>query len=199
MPRRSTRSRPYERRRRTRRARKQHQHGGDAGQNALINWFQAAQALHAAPPAATIAQRDPRLQLPVGGGPTLSNYYPPYLGDIVTNIAIGLGDGERIQSFPQFARAIEYVEKNDKDFFEFMTELEKDLRTLYMSQVQGITGTPVAFYLSNPTPSVTPFLWIAYSHLPDGDLEPRAPVLGDLEVLKKTPTANPAAPSPQVQ
>ncbi len=195
MPRRSTRSRPYERRRRTRRARKQH--GGDAGQNARINWFQAAKALHAAPPAATIAQRDPQLQLPVGGGPTLSNYFPPYLGDIVTNIAIGLGNGERIQSFPQFARAIEYLEKNDKDFFTFLTELEKDLRILNMSQVQGVTGAPPPFNLSNPAPPVTPFLWIAYSHLPDGELEPRAPVLGDVTDL--VPKANLVAPSPQVQ
>lgn len=127
------------------------------------------------------------------------NYYPPYLGDILTNIAVGLGDS--IQTYAQFIGAMEFLRSNDKDFFVFMTELEKDLRIFYQGNVVGETDSIPPVNLADQTQTKTPFILIAYANLPPGSAEPRVPVLGDVADIPvgPTPIGIPAVPSPQAQ
>lgn len=193
--RRSTRSRAYERRRRTRRAPRQ-QRGGEL--HALRIWLTAAGELHEKAPTpeqsefATALQK-PELALAPGTGPALESYIPPFLSDIMTNTAVSIGElmgGRRITSGAELTAAMQYLREKEKSFYSLVVGLETDLRKVYLSQVRGQTlptPFPVISLADAPTEK-TPFVWIAYANLPDGTLEPRVPVLGNLEDLKDTPT-----------
>ena len=194
--RRSTRSRAYERRRRTRRAPRQ-QRGGEL--QALRSWLTVAGELHEKPPTSEqqgfgTVLRKPELTLTPGSGPTLEGYTPPFLSDIMTNTAVGIGEfmgGRRITSGAELTAAMQYLREKDKPFYSLIVGLEIALQKAYLGQVRGQTlpePFPVVSLADTPTDK-TPFVWIAYANLPDGTLEPRVPVLGSLDDLKESSVA----------
>ena len=188
--RRSTRGRPYERRRRTRR-----QRGGANGAPTLSAWLSAAQEFYKAGATARpslVELRKEELTLTPGAGPELAGYYPKYLSDIMTNVAVSLGD-QRIQAIAEAAAKMNNLKESDPEFYSLLFELEVDLRIAFATEVdrtatskQAIEGSVA---LTNPAAEVTPLIWIAYANIPTGQLNPRVPVLGDLEDLKKPTTA----------
>jgi hypothetical protein len=111
----------------------------------------------------------------------------------MTNTAVSIGElmgGRRITSGAELTAAMQYLREKEKSFYSLVVGLETDLRKVYLSQVRGQTlptPFPVISLADAPTEK-TPFVWIAYANLPDGTLEPRVPVLGNLEDLKDTPT-----------
>lgn len=194
--------RPYERRRRTRRQQKQRGGQGEEGDVALTTWLRTAEAAFNTPATTATAfaslQR-PELILSAGTGPTLPNYLPKYLGDIVTNIAVGissslgLGD-QRIDSVASFINIATALKPKDPELFTLMGELEDDLRQIYTRRVRGVQDETkfTADMLLTPTDK-TPFLMIAYANLPV-ELEPRAPVLGNIKDLPPKTAASPPQP-----
>jgi hypothetical protein len=193
--RRSTRSRPYERRRRTRRA-PRNQRGGENEGQTLTTWLAAAKQLHeklGPAPQDFASLRNPALSLTQGAGPILEGYTPPFLGDIMANVAISLGEilpGQRIDSGATFTAAMKHLDQYENSIYKLIVGLEGFLRKIFQGQVlaQSI-GISAQVSLSTPPPvdGPTPFVWIAFANLPEGQLEPRAPVLGNPEDLNEQP------------
>lgn len=184
--RRSTRGRPYERRRRTRR-----QRGGANGAQTLPAWLAAAQEFYKASASAhpsLVELRKEELTLTPGAGPELTSYYPKYLSDIMTNAAVSLGD-QRIQTIQEAAAKMNSLKNSDPEFYSLLVELEVDLRMAFATEVDRTATSKEAVEasvaLTNSATENTPLIWIAYANIPVGQLNPRVPVLGDLEDLKK--------------
>lgn len=181
--RRSTRGRPYERRRRTRRQR--------GGANGLSQWLSAAGEFYKASTTAHpnfIDLRKEELTLTPGTGPELINYYPKYLSDIITNSAVSLGE-QRIQTISEATAKMNDLKTSNPEFYSLLFELEVDLRMAFATEVDKLvvdkSAIESAVSLINTTSANMPIIWIAYANIPMGQLTPRVPVLGDLEDLKK--------------
>lgn len=187
--RRSTKSRPFERRRRTRRMRRSHQRGGDPQQVQLLDaWLGEAKTLHDTPrslPYMFEELKKSSLQLTSAhGGPMLpeeSGFAPPYLGDILTSVALGLGQ-QRIQTGEEFTNAMALLQRREPLFYEMLITLESILRQ--RAGRTSVEPTPVNLSVP-PTDGKTPFVWIAYANLPDIPLEPVAPILVPVEEVSK--------------
>ena len=113
-------------------------------------------------------------------------YSPPYLGDIMTSVALGLGQ-QRIQTGVEFTNAMGLLKTQEPMFYDLLVSLETTLRRRY----QATTGTLPPVDLSvTPTDNKTPFVWIAYANLPNIPLEPAAPTLFPVEEVTKEITGS---------
>lgn len=184
--RRSTRSRPYERRRRTRRV-PRNQRGGENEGQTPTTWLAAAQKLHETAnqePVDFTSLRNQALSLTQGTGPALQGYTPPFLSDIIANIAVSLKEilqGQLpINSGAAFTAAMADLERYDNTIYTLIVRLETDLRREFRSQVLGRSGAETIGSVNlaaAPGDSRVPFVWIAFANLPEGQLEPRVPIL----------------------